>query len=310
MFLLSESNCEEDQPDHGAGRRRPRWLWVLAVGVVVIMAAAGVGAWQMGVFTASPDPPRIDGLLLVRPEFARDAPLAPAPALQVTSRGQQAQLARAANNAARELAGSGDNSRVSFNPKAGLWARAFTPVGAKSNWPVPVWWQSAIALDVLVRYLTAVRDTQPQFQAVIGRIYQAGIRMPGSHSPHNFANPFMDDTAWWGLAWLDSSHYELAVRHDVALARRYLSLAATDASYIYNAPRPCHTLGIEWQVGYPPDTITNAQFVALAAGLARAEDAAGPLANPGQGQMWQGSPDHPGLARVKRSGAPFQGHGR
>jgi Glycosyl hydrolase family 76 len=260
----------------------------LAAGMAAVIVAVGVAAWEAGLFAGTPDAARIDGLLLVRPEFAHDGALPPAPPLQLTGQGQQAQLARAANNAARELAGSGDNSRVSFNPKAGLWAREFRPVGASAKWPVPVWWQSAIALDVLVRYLTAANDAQPQFQAVIGHTYQAGIRMPGSHSPRDFANTFMDDTAWWGLAWLDASRYELAVRHDETLAQRYLNVAATDASYIYSRPRACHSQGIEWQVGYPPDTITNAQFVALAAGLARTEDTAGPLADPGQGQMWLG----------------------
>lgn len=77
----------------------------------------------------------------------------------------------------------------------------------------------------------------------------------------------MDDTAWWGMGWLDAARHEVTVRHDVSDADRYLSLAEADASYIYSRPRPCHTQGIEWQVDYPADAIANEEFVAYAAQL-------------------------------------------
>lgn len=285
-MLGTEPECEEVPPADRGRRRRRRWVW--AVAAVLALAAAGAGAWRAGLVAHRPQRQISDGVQLVRPEFASEKPPPPPPPLRVSGKGRQALLARAANNAARELAGSGDNSRVSWTPKVGLWARMFVPADVSSNWRAPIWWQSAIALDMMVRYLTVAHDTQPEFEALIQRTWQMGIRMPHTHSPRNFANMFMDDTAWWALAWLDTSHYELAIRHNVRLARRDERLAATDAAFIYNRPRPCRTQGIEWQADYPPDTITNAEFVALAAQLARIQRAPGPLSDPAQGRMWLG----------------------
>jgi hypothetical protein len=179
------------------------------------------------------------------------------------------------------------------------------------NWRVPQWWQSALALSALVRYLQQTHDALPAYHDVIARTYQLNIKLPGTLMPHNFANEFMDDTAWWGIAWLDAARYELTVRHDTADARRYLDLAEVDARYIYNKPRPCGTQGIEWQVDYPPDAITNEEFVALSAQLAQIRRASGPLHDAGRAQAWLGDAqrilawlEHSGLVDMQ-SGAVY-----
>lgn len=267
--------------------RRGRRAALAVVTVAMLMATGlGVGLWQTGAFAAAGPRQLSDGVLLVRKEFAGETPPAPAPPLAITELGKRGQLVRAADNAARELTGSGDNSLVSWNPKAGLWARAFVPVGVSANWRAPIWWQSAIALDTLTRYLLASHNTEPQYQQLIERTYEMGVSMPGTDSPRNFANQFMDDTAWWGLTWLEVARYELDAVHDPMLAHRYLELAQTDARYVYSRPRPCGTQGVEWQVDYPPDTITNEEFVALAAQLAQMRDTRGVMYDPAQGRAW------------------------
>jgi hypothetical protein len=188
----------------------------------------------------------------------------------------QAQLRRAATNAAVELAGSGDGSIVAWDGQTGLWGDG-NPAA---------WWQSAIDLYTLVRYLEATRTTTPGYQQLISTTYRISIRLPGTNMPRDFANEYMDDTAWWGVAWLEAAEYELRYRHDLADARRYLAVAEWDASYIYSQPRPCRTQGIEWQVAYPPDTITNAEFVALAARLALLLHQRGPLHNQAGSARW------------------------
>jgi Glycosyl hydrolase family 76 len=277
----------------GRRRRRLRRLAVAAALLALILMSVVVGAWEAqpiehaaGVASG--------GLAAPRQALA-DAPAAPLnippPADPELTGSSQRSLAAAADNAARELAGSGDRSVVSAQPSTGLWTRRYHPRGMGADWRAPQWWQSALALTSLIRYLQESRDTQPAYQQVITRAYQLNINLPGTLEPHDFINEFMDDTAWWGIAWADAARYELTVRDDAAAARRYLALAETEARYIYARPRPCHTQGIEWQADYPPDTITNEEFVALAAQLAELRQAPGPLYNMGHADGWLADAD-------------------
>jgi hypothetical protein len=185
-------------------------------------------------------------------------------------------MRNAAANAALELAGTGDGSLVAWNPRTGLWGDG-NPAA---------WWQSAIDLYSLVRYLEVAHKSTPAYQRLIETTYRLNISLPGTNMPRDFANEFMDDTAWWGIAWLEASEYELGVRHDVRDARRFLAVAEWDASYIYSRPRPCRTEGIEWQIAYPPDTITNAEFITLAARLALLRQQPGALHDASKAQTW------------------------
>lgn len=175
---------------------------------------------------------------------------------------------QAASNAALELAGSGDGSSIRWFPDWGLWGNHDAPPGARVNWGSPYWWQSALELRALIAYLTATHDSNPVYQQIIEQTFQKNINRPGTPVPVNFGNKFMDDTAWWGLAWLDAARYELNVRGDQALAAKYLNVAKWVANYVWSQPRPCHQAGIEWESGSPSNTDTNAEFIALAGGLA------------------------------------------
>ena len=162
-------------------------------------------------------------------------------------------FAMAASRGMQELLGSGDHSPVSWNPKAGLWG-----AGIPSYW-----WQSALGITTMVRYAERIRSRAPLYQRILLQTYKRNVY----GSRWQFADSYMDDTAWWGLAWLTASQYELSYRHDRRNAARFLSTAEWDARYIAAHPKVCG--GIEWSVGAPPDVVTNAQFIALTAQLSR-----------------------------------------
>jgi hypothetical protein len=169
----------------------------------------------------------------------------------------------------------------SWNYVTGLWGGHF----------LQHWWQSAMALRTLVRYLEVTHNTDPAYQQIVMRTYQResghtlGER-PFAIAKNDFVNAFMDDTAWWGQAWLEASRYELNYRHDVADAQTFLNLAEHDASFIAKQKKSCG--GIVWQIGFPSDTVTNAEYITLVAQLASYRNEAGPFHNAGKASMWIG----------------------
>jgi len=193
---------------------------------------------------------------------------------------------RAASNAALELAGSGDGSEIRWLSDWGLWGNHDAPPGARVNWGSPYWWQSALDLRALIRYLTITHDPNPVYQQIIDGTFQKNIRRPDTPVPINFGNKFMDDTAWWGLAWVEAARYELSVRGDRTRAARFLRVAEWTANYIWKQPRPCHQAGIEWETGFPADTITNAEFIALAGELASFLEQPGPFQDRAAAGIW------------------------
>jgi hypothetical protein len=163
---------------------------------------------------------------------------------------------------------------LAWNPRTGLWGRHTRPN----------WWQSALALQTLVRYLERTHNLDPFYEHVIQRIYQRNVYKPLSTAKRNFANEFMDDTAWWGIAWLEASRYELYYRHDRAEAAKYLAVAEYDERYIVAAPRQCG--GIVWALRRAPDMVTSAEFVSLAARLSSYLQAPGAFHDPAQASVF------------------------
>ncbi|MGE5617492.1 MAG: glycoside hydrolase family 76 protein [Candidatus Woesearchaeota archaeon] len=162
-------------------------------------------------------------------------------------------FADAASRGVRELFVG--NPSLAWSPRTGLWGRHTRPN----------WWQSALILQTLVRYLERTDNLDPFYESAIEHIYEHNVYKPLSTAKRNFANEFMDDTAWWGLAWLEASRYELYYRHDRAEAAKFLAVAEYDERYIVDAPRQCG--GIVWALRRAPDMVTSAEFIALAAKL-------------------------------------------
>jgi len=190
----------------------------------------------------------------------------------------EAEIAVAAAAAAQrgiiELVGSGDHSPESWWGVTGIWGGASRPA----------WWQTALALRTLVRYLERTGNTDPRYQRVLLTTYARNVTAPHAVASDDFVNKYMDDTAWWGLAWLEASKYELYYRHDLTDAKTFLDVAEWDAAYIASQPRPCG--GIAWETGHPPDTITNAEFIALVAELYDYRHAPGYLHDDRRAAVW------------------------
>jgi Glycosyl hydrolase family 76 len=183
-------------------------------------------------------------------------------------------FAEAAKNGVDQLIGLGGPSPASQDPHDGLWG----------GHTLPNWWQSALALLTLVRYLERTDNASPVYQRAIMLLYAHNHVRPNTHAPLNFANEFNDDTGWWGVAWLEAARYELYVRADRDSAAKFLAVAEWDANFINNQKRRCG--GIEWGMGKPPDTITTAEYMSLTAGLSWFRDQPGPFHSGAMAQKW------------------------
>ena len=74
-----------------------------------------------------------------------------------------------------------------WNPSTGLWDSG------------PYSWQDANALTTLTDYMR--RSGNATYTSVISTTYNDNI------SSANFTDSYIDDTGWWGLAWLDAYEY-------------------------------------------------------------------------------------------------------
>jgi hypothetical protein len=279
--------AEDQGPAVGrAARARPlrRRLALLAVSLIGCQSALVAAAPTADpARTYMPPPPPVAschnqrarcGSVQRRAAANRAAALAKLPAGAVLN---------AASQGVHELLGFGDsNNPLRWDANTGLWG-GYTSYATSSR---PAWWQSAIATWTLVRYLEAIGSTNPAYQDVLDRIFELNVSRPGSQAPINFANPYMDDTGWWGLAWTEAARYELNIRGDSALAARYLAAAEWDENYISRAPRSCG--GIVWKLGYPADTISNAEFAALSAELYAVRNPPGPFHDDAKAARWLG----------------------
>jgi hypothetical protein len=192
-------------------------------------------------------------------------------------------VAQAARMGVAEFADASNGVNADLTAKVLPWQWIYAS-GLWGGHLVAHWWQSALALRTLMRYLEVTHNTDPGFQTILMRIYERERTKPFAIAGKNFANLFGDDTAWWGLAWLEASKYELNIRHDVATARTFLGLAQYDAHALATREKMCG--GVEWKIGYPPDTITGAEYASLVGELYSYMRAPGPLQDTAGAAQW------------------------
>ncbi len=109
-------------------------------------------------------------------------------------------------------------------------------------WPSS-WWNSAATLTTVIDY--AARTGNRQYDWVIGRTFDVnrGVFPAGQRATDpiegNFISRAIDDSAWWGLAWIAA--------YDYTRDQRYLSMATTIANYVqqYWDPSTCNG-GVWW----------------------------------------------------------------
>jgi predicted alpha-1,6-mannanase (GH76 family) len=113
------------------------------------------------------------------------------------------------------------------------------------------WWQSAVALSTLMTYQQATGDTQ--YSYAISAAFN-------DNKSGSFENSYMDDTGWWGLAWLQA--------YQITGSTKYLQMAETDANYIHQYWDSTCGGGVWWNTSKTyKNAIPNELFLELTAGL-------------------------------------------
>lgn len=163
---------------------------------------------------------------------------------------------------------------VRWNYNSGLWGGP----------QLSHWWQSALVLRTVVRYLEHTHTVGPIYQTLLERSYRLEVHHPLAIASDYFVNDFGDDTAWWGLAWLEASNYELHYLHNPSDAKTFLWTAEYDARWMEHMKKSCG--GYVWEKGFPTNTVTNAEFIALAAQLYAYRSAPGPFHDAARAKAW------------------------
>jgi Glycosyl hydrolase family 76 len=164
--------------------------------------------------------------------------------------------------------------QVRWNYTSGLWGGA----------ELSHWWQSALVLRAVARYLEQTGTVGPIYQTLLERTYHVQYLHPWAIASAYFVNMYGDDTGWWGLAWLEAAKYELRYLHNPSDAQTFLWTAEHDALHMMGFKKSCG--GFVWEIGYPTNTATNAEFIALAAQLYAVRSAPGPFHDSAKAAQW------------------------
>jgi len=119
------------------------------------------------------------------------------------------------------------------------------------KWPTAGWWNNANALTAIIDYSAATGNKTWD--------YAVGITFDRNKG-HNFTNDYMDDTAWWGLAWVRA--------FDLTGDARYLDMAKKDTDYLWSFKDDKCGGGVWWSDAKSyKNAITNELFIKLAAAV-------------------------------------------
>jgi len=118
-------------------------------------------------------------------------------------------------------------------------------------WPSTGWWNAANAVTALLDH-----SAQTGSRAYLDEVDVTFEK----NEQDDFTNEYMDDTGWWGLAWVRA--------YDVTGDRKYLEMAQRDADYMYSFRDDHCGGGIWWRSDKTyKNAITNELFVKLSASL-------------------------------------------
>lgn len=311
MYRNSGAGDRESEPRHNAQALRfPRpFRWTAVIVTAAVVAALLL--WALGVFqsthpsaraTTKRHPATVSAEQKCRRKFA--ATLARLrcehPGSSTLRAGPAPSVPKAAREGMYELIGwtprpgggswnTDGSDQVRWNYNSGLWGGA----------ELSHWWQSALVLRTVVRYLEHTGTVGSIYQTLLERSYSLEVHHPIAIASDYFVNKYGDDTGWWGLGWLEAAKYAQRYLHNLGDAKTFLSTAEYDARHMMGMKKSCG--GFIWEVGFPSNTATNAEFIALAAGLSAFRSAPGPFHDSAKAERWLRAA-RSDLAWLERSG--------
>jgi predicted alpha-1,6-mannanase (GH76 family) len=123
-------------------------------------------------------------------------------------------------------------------------------------WTSTGWWNAANCLTAIIDYIRLTGSTV--YSYAIETTFEKNKN--NNETEGNFTNMYIDDTGWWGLAWVDA--------FDLTQDRKYLDMAEIDSDFMYRTRDDHCGGGIWWSTDKDyKNAIPNELFIKLAASL-------------------------------------------
>jgi len=142
----------------------------------------------------------------------------------------------------------------SGNPTEAAATGLMMDYNGNGQWDTTGWWNAANCLTTIIDYMKVTNDRT--FIYAIDTTFEKNK----NQFEGNFCNDYLDDTAWWGLAWVGA--------FDLTGDQKYLDTAKITADFMYTFTDDRCGGGVYWSNARKyKNAITNELFIKLAAAI-------------------------------------------